>query len=327
MNAVRTEKAHQNQDVVATAVRKLWPGARWEVEPLADGMTNRNYKVQVHPAGEESRTVVIQEQLPPGPAYDIGILRENQMVIWPQMTEIGLAPELIAMFDDIGVIIVEFVEGTRLTDVEDRELGIRLTARALARLHDYTKGMRTPGLISDPFTSVTWLAGQIHAQVPMVVEEFAWALDLVNRIQAARGPYEQCQLHTDATPVNIFVAPEEDRVTLIDWEYVGAGDRFFDLAHFANRFSLTEAEVERLLISYEGALDSRSLAIVHVYRFIDMLRESLWSTSASYAGFVEDFDHDQYAQEWRQKMPAMAVSSVFEASLALLEATSNWSAR
>lgn len=55
---------------------------------------------------------------------------------------------------------------------------------------------------------MTWLAARIRDENPTMLEDFRWALDLVDRIQAARGAYEPCQVHTDATHVNIILAPE-----------------------------------------------------------------------------------------------------------------------
>jgi thiamine kinase-like enzyme len=312
--------ADAHLELVGQAVDRVWPGAEWTAEPLEDAMTNRNFKVVVTPTGGEPRVVVVQEQLPVEMAYAIGIIRANQMTIWPEVTELGLAPQLLGAFDDIGVTVVEFVEGIRLSEVEDRELAIRLTGETLRRLHDHTRGVATPGLVSDPFEGMAWLAGRIRDEAPAMFDDFRWAMELVERIHAARGPYERCQVHTDATHLNIILAPGRDRITLIDWEFVGAGDGYLDVAHFAARAGLTEAEEELLVRAYQGHDDERALALVRVYRFISMLREGLWSALADRIGFLDEFDHVEYARECLDRMAMTAQSDTFKKALSVLEA-------
>lgn len=322
MNAdTATPPTLSDAELVGAAITRRWPDATWRAAPLLDGMTNRNFDVEVHPVDEPARRVVVQEQLSEDAAAEIGILRANQRAIWPEMTRLGLAPELLANYDDLGVTIVEYVEGIRLSDHADRELAVRLTAQALHRLHEHTRGDTSPGLVSDPFDGMRWLVARIGASSTAVLEEFRWALDIVARIEAARGPYEPCQVHTDATHVNIFLVPAGDRVVLIDWEYIGAGDGYLDLAHFAARAELTAAEEELLVTTYESALDGRVLAIVRVYRFISMLREGLWSVLADEIGFLDEFDHAQYARECLERMARTAASEDFTTALALLEST------
>lgn len=306
-------------ELVSEAIDRLWPGAAWTAVALDDGMTNRNFKVEVTPLDAPTRIVVVQEQMPAEMASAIGILRDNQMQIWPEMTRIGLAPELLEAFDDLGVTVVEFIEGTRLSDEPDRDLAITLTANALRRLHDHTRGDTTEGLVSDPFDGMKWLEGRISQEAPHMLGDFRWALDLVERIKVARGPYDVCQVHTDATHVNIILAPERDRITLLDWEYIGAGDGLLDLAHFATRTELTHAEQELLVAAYAGEMDERLLALVQVYEFISMLREGLWSALADGIGFLDEFDHAAYARECLGRMVATSQSQTFQDALAVLE--------
>ncbi len=306
--------------VVGATVERLWPGASWTSEPLTDGMTNRNFKVTVTPPAGPQRMVVVQEQLPEPLARGVGISRENQLELWPAMFELGLAPELIAWLTDLGVSVTQFVEGDRLTDAPDRAAGIRLTAQALRQLHDHTVGTDIEGLVSDPFQGVRWLAERVAASSPERLERYDWAMDLLDRLESARGPYERCLAHTDPTQVNIFVLPGGDRVQLIDWEYAGAGDRYMDVAHFAARFGLDSAEEHELLQAYEGRVDERHLAIIRIYRFVGMLREALWSECAVDLEFLE-FDHTEYTAECMRDMRATVSSAEFADALDVLERT------
>lgn len=93
-----------------------------------------------------------------------------------------------------------------------------------------------------------------------------------------------------------------------------------DLAHFAARAELTAEEEELLVETYEGSGDcARALAIVRVYRFISMLREGLWSVLADGIGFLDEFDHAQYARECLERMDNTAKSAVFTEAMETLE--------
>ena len=81
---------------------------------------------------------------------------------------------------------------------------------------------------------------------------------------------------------------------IIDWEYAGMGDRFFDLGNFAVNQSLNEEQCEDLLQHYFGMVRTPDLAHLHLMRLTSDLRESFW-------GFLQlgistlDFDYHEYA--------------------------------
>ena len=67
--------------------------------------------------------------------------------------------------------------------------------------------------------------------------------------------------HNDLLNANLIAT--EDGLVIVDWEYAGMGDRFFDLANFAANHDLTDDESSELLRGYFGELrpdDERSLA-------------------------------------------------------------------
>ncbi len=128
-----------------------------------------------------------------------------------------------------------------------------------------------------------------------------------------------CQVHSDPRDVNIFIAPDRSRAVLIDWEYVGAGDGYLDLAMFAASSDMDEAEEELLIAAYAGAPDPHALAIVRVYRSLCMVREALWGVLASRLTFLDDFDHLTYTRQSLQRLDQTVESDTFRASLALLE--------
>ena len=111
-----------------------------------------------------------------------------------------------------------------------------------------------------------------------------------------------------------------DRAVLIDWEYVGAGDPYYDVGDFAEKVKLSSSEEEALLCAYDGVLVPTSLAMARLYRFVSMLREALWSVRAGTTGFTE-FDYANYARACLTRLKEISQSSEFADSLHLLENT------
>ncbi|HEX3929392.1 MAG TPA: phosphotransferase [Nocardioides sp.] len=301
---------------VELALQRLWPGAAWSSEPLEGGMTNRNFKVVLESGPEAGRAVVVQEQLPDALAGVVGIQRRTQSLALEEIASLGLTPPVLAQLADLGVLVVDFVDGSLLSDVADRAGALTMLGQTLARLHAQTRGTSVHGLVSDPFSGTTWLFEQVDRESPELVEDFGWTMHTLHRIGTARGSYVAPLLHADVSEGNVVFTA--DRAFLIDWEYAGSGDRFFDVGDFAEKAKLGPEEVAALVSGYGEAADERVLAAVRCYRFVSMLREGLWSLRAGTTGFL-DFDHAGYARTCLARMAEIASEASFESDLALLE--------
>src|SRR5437899_1372209 len=83
-------------------------------------------------------------------------------------------------------------------------------------------------------------------------------------------------------------------IRILDWEYAGMGDLFFDLGNFAVNQSLNEEQCALLLRNYFGGVRPADLAHLHLMRLGSDLRESFW-------GFLQigiserDFDDIEYS--------------------------------
>ena len=70
------------------------------------------------------------------------------------------------------------------------------------------------------------------------------------RSSVARGPQAPRPCHNDLLNANFIAAGSA--IWLVDWEYAGMGDRFFDLANFSINHELDDAQNEQLLEAYFG---------------------------------------------------------------------------
>ena len=57
--------------------------------------------------------------------------------------------------------------------------------------------------------------------------------------------------HNDLLTANLL--HDGERLRIVDWEYAGMGDRYFDLANLSINNGFEEADDERLLAAYFGS--------------------------------------------------------------------------
>jgi thiamine kinase-like enzyme len=94
--------------------------------------------------------------------------------------------------------------------------------------------------------------------------------------------------HDDLLPGNLLW--DGARVRIVDWEYAGMGDRFFDLANLAVNNDFGPAAEERLLQSYfEGAVDAGRRAALPLMKVMSDLREAMWNVVQT---ALSDLDED-----------------------------------
>jgi thiamine kinase-like enzyme len=101
-----------------------------------------------------------------------------------------------------------------------------------------------------------------------------------------------------------------DRLWLVDWEYAGMGDPFFDLGNFAVNNDLAEEGENALLVAY-GSEDGDALVLM---RFMSDFREAMWGV-VQLAISELDFDFGAYAEEHFERLARTAAEPRFQKAL------------
>src|SRR5207244_9304708 len=117
-------------------------------------------------------------------------------------------------------------------------------------------------------------AGTAAARGVSPPREFAGAKDLADRIEAARGPLPLVPCHNDLLNANFI--DDGSRIRIVDWEYAGMGDIFFDLANFAVNHELDEDGRAELLTAYFGDVRPADVRALEMMRFMSLFREAMW---------------------------------------------------
>jgi thiamine kinase-like enzyme len=282
---------------------RVWPDGVRSFEPLGGGITNRNFKVTLL----DGTQVVLR--IGGKDTELLGIDRDIEYAATRAAADAGLAPEVIAFVEPEGYLVTRFVDG-RPVPVEDvrRTKALREIAGGLRRLHD---GPAIPGRF-DSFRVVEAYCATAAAHGVAVPTGYAASKKVADRIEQARGVQPAAPCHNDLLNANFIT--DGERIWIVDWEYAGMGDRFFDLANFSVNHELSADEDEELLRMYFGEVledDVRSLALM---RFMSDFREAMWGVVQQ--GISElDFDFVGYAETHFERLRATAADPAFREAL------------
>jgi thiamine kinase-like enzyme len=272
-------------------VERVWPGRPVTIEPLGGGITNHNFRVDV---GDETFVLRIGGQ----DTQLLGIERFAEHAASLVAAELGLAPEVVTFLEPEGYLVTRYVDGV-VGKVDVAQVGA-----GLRRLHD---GPPIPSRF-DSFSvvdSYCAIAAERGVAIPSL---YGWAAEIAQRIQQHRHGEPPRPCHNDLLNAN-FIA-EGDRLWIVDWEYAGMGDPFFDLGNFAVNHEL-DAEGERLLLESYGSGDLEALILM---RFMSDFREAMWGV-VQQAISTLDFDFRAYAGEHFERLERTAAEPRFRAAL------------
>src|SRR6202043_2992697 len=130
-------------------------------------------------------------------------------------------------------------------------------AEGLRRLHS---ARAIPGRF-DAHSVVETYRAEAEANGVHISKEFARAREVSERIRAARGPQPLVPCHNDLLNANFL---DDGAIRIVDWEYAGMGDRFFDLANLSVNHEFGLDEDRMLVAAYIGEEKPADLAAVRL---------------------------------------------------------------
>jgi thiamine kinase-like enzyme len=274
--------------------QRVWPGQQVTIEPLGGGITNRNFKVDA----DERRFVL---RIGGKDTELLGIDRSAEHAASRIAADLGLGPEVVAFIEPEGYLVTKYVDG------EVGKVDIARVGAALRRLHD---GPAFPGRF-DSFRVVETYRVTAQEHGVGVPAAYGRAKELANQIERRRADAPLRPCHNDLLNANFI--DDGVRLVLVDWEYAGMGDPFFDLGNFAVNHELNE-ESERTLLSAYGSDDAAALVLM---RFMSDFREAMWGI-VQLAISELDFDFAAYAEEHFERLARTAADPRFVSALQAL---------
>jgi thiamine kinase-like enzyme len=279
--------ADESQDIganIARIVQLLEPrlgSPQGTPVPLDGGITNRNFRMRLG-AGD----YVIRL---PGKDTDLlGIDREAECAANDLASSLGIAPRVAAFLNDPHCLVTVFVEGSPMADGDLAAAeGVSTAAVALRALHD--SGKTIPSRF-DSFAIVDEYAKTAVHRGAQLPDAFISARDRAAAIKARIAGAERLPVpcHNDLLAANFLRTG--DGMVILDWEYAGMGDRYFDLANFAVNNGLDSGARSAFLRAYWGDEPSAGqMAALEEMTFMSDFREAMWGVVQ---GAVSDLDFD-----------------------------------
>lgn len=263
-----------------------------EPTPLDGGITNRNFRARFG-----GRELVVR--LPGKDTELLGIDREAERDANSCAAAAGVAPEVATLLADPPCLVTHFVAGATMEPEQLRQpMALAEVAAALRAVH----GCPAVASSFSAFRIVEDYAAKAQARGGAVPAAFERCHKTAARIETALRwrPHESVLCHNDLLAANFIASP--DGLRIVDWEYAGMGDRYFDLGNFAVNNGLGDDEEEALLRSYfERPPSAGQLAALRLMRFMSDFREAMWGVLQSTLSDL-DFDFAEYAAKHFERL-------------------------
>lgn len=210
-----------------------------------------------------------------------------------------------------GYLVTRFIVGepVSLEQVHQPTI-LRRVADSIRRIHG---GPAIPGLFVPLRIVESYLALATSRGVP---QPASWdeAHAVGHRIERAllEAPIELRPCHNDLLNANFI--DDGERIRIVDWEYAGMGDPFFDLGNFSVNHDLTPDEDAILLEAYEGDVRPSRLARLGLMRIVSDFREAMWGVLQQGISSL-DVDFVAYADEHFERLMHNATGLGFEVQL------------
>ena len=273
---------------------------------LSGGITNRNFLITI--PGADDRYVI---RLAGNDTHLLGISREVEHAATVAAAGVGVGPEVTAFIRPEGYLVTRFIDGSPVSDAAVHQPAtLERVAQSLRRIHE---GPPIPGLFV-PLRIVEAYRALAAARGVRIPEAYDIAARIGRRIEIAclANPVEPRPCHNDLLNANFI--DDGARIRIVDWEYAGMGDPFFDLGNFSINHELTPEEDAYLLAAYGDGRRTDHLARLTLMRVVSDFREAMWGVLQQGISTL-DVDFAAYSREHFDRLLANAATPAFERAL------------
>ncbi|MBV6393315.1 MAG: hypothetical protein KPEEDBHJ_02555 [Anaerolineales bacterium] len=261
--------------------------------PLSGGITNLNFKIEA-----DGKSYVIRLA---GEGTDmLGIKRDVEHAANKVAGELGIAPEIMYFIEPQGYIVTRFVSGKHIapTEIVKPDYLARV-AEKLRLFHRNAPKLKSQFNVFRRVEMLTKTAKSRGAKFP---HDWDFIMKKMREAEKAllKDPYKPTPCHNDLLNLNWLeeeVAGEIGELRLLDWEYAGMGDIFFDLGNFSHHHRLNDEQIRLFLTSYFGSFSRKHYARLRIMWAMSELHESMWGTTQTVISKLEE-DFQGYADLW-----------------------------
>lgn len=277
----------------------MWNEAReFQVERIA-GLTNVNYRISID--GERFVLRVSGQN-----TGRLGINRHHEFAALNAAAQAGIGPEVVAFLFPEGHLVTRWIDGRHWEVAECRTPEhICLFTDTVKRIH----ALPPNGAMFSPFQRVSSYQKTIsdfNVELPSGFDCFIAIMHAVQADQEHDRSDWQHFCHNDLVAVNYLYLDESQSIRVLDWEFAGSGDIYYDLATLVYTHDSEgpiPPELEEVMLShYFGNVTDYQRKRLLGMKYMLMLFTGMWGLaqhSMQQAGLippVQGFDYQEFAQ-------------------------------
>ena len=285
-----------------------WDGLDVKVETLGGGITNHNYVL----------TVTGRPDLPwggkyvmriPGRGSDLFIDREVEHKNALAAAQAGVSPPVLHSLEPEMCTVVPFIDAQTMhpEDLAGHPDRLEKVVDAIRQYHDKATFVNEVHNF-DIIRKYMEMARDVDAPLP---EDIGWMLQLADDIEQAMKRDEPASVacHCDLLSEN-FMLEKSGKMWVIDWEYGGQSDPYFDLGDFCVEHPLSEEEERFIITRYCGAFDEVAYARMMLHKIVADLWWSIWAMIQVRQSKL-DFDFYEYGMNRVRRLHENAAKPAF----------------
>jgi thiamine kinase-like enzyme len=280
-------------DQAISRVPFLANAKKMETTPLTGGITNLNYKIEA-----DGKSYVLR--ITGAETDKLGIRRDVEYEANLAAGRLGIAPEVLFYIEPEGYLLTRFIKGAAIPPAAIRQP--ENIVRVVQKLRLFHR--RGPELKAEfnGFRNVEMLAAVAREKGCTFPIDLDWIMMQARVAEQAllENPYTPAPCHNDLLNLNWLneeLSGGGTEVRLLDWEYAGMGDIFFDLANFSHHHELSDDQARLLLTEYFGEMTPRHFAHLKLMWPISELREAMWGIVQTGISKLDE-DFQGYADLW-----------------------------
>jgi thiamine kinase-like enzyme len=264
------------------------------VEPLPGGLTNRNYKITT-PDG----SYVLRHSTPPS-HDELAVDRRAEYENSVRAAAAGVGAPVVEYLPDDHVLVVGWLDGETLSDEHFGRPGVLArVAEACVRLHAGEPFVNR----FDMFEQQEEYLGRIRRRGFRLPPRYLDHADMIGLIRAALAvhPVAPVPCNNDLLAANFI--DDGQAVWIIDYEYSGNNDPYFELGNLWSECHLSPEQLEELIERYDGAPSRSHVARARLWGLMSQYGWTLWA-SIQDATSPLDFDFWTWGMEKYERAEA-----------------------
>lgn len=254
------------------------------IKQLLGGMSHHTYKVEVNNQYYVIRLI--------GDDGNLFVDRKEENENIKRIANLGLNNETVYFDTKSGTKLAKYVEGKVLTEVRAED-HLKAVAAAFKTLHNSGINAFKPyGLI----TRLTKYESFNDKQTDQYLELKTLWLELYYKYYANR---KLVFCHNDAQLSNLVI--NNNKVYMLDWEYAGDNDPFYDIASFGDlALELLDAYLERPAT----AIEIRDVKFYAMFQWLQWYQVAIYKDKINLSATI-DFDFSELARLYMSRVIKM----------------------